>query len=30
MANYAITQDADADLEIIACYTIETWGLEQA
>ncbi len=30
MANYAITQDADTDLEIIARSTIETWGLEQA
>lgn len=30
MALYALTKAAEADIHAIACYTITTWGIEQA
>jgi plasmid stabilization system protein ParE len=30
MADYELTEAADADLQAIARYTVATWGIEQA
>ena len=30
MAAYALTEAAERDLAAIACYTVKTWGIEQA
>ena len=30
MALYTLTKAAEADIHAIACYTITTWGMEQA